>query len=163
MRFCIQPARTADYKSVLALNEAALPHVNRIGMPELGTLAEQSFAFDLAWCDRSVAGFMLALPEGSDYLSPNYRWFSRRYPQFVYVDRIVVSDAFSRLGIGRLLYARLEKLASEVAPALACEVNLRPANPVSFNFHERLGFSEVGQQETGNGEKRVSLMIKLLE
>jgi uncharacterized protein len=163
VRFAIQPARAADYESILALNEAALPHVNSIGMLELGALAAHSFAFDLVWSDQTIAGFILALSEGSDYRSPNYRWFAKRYPRFVYVDRIVIANAFARQGIGRLLYSRLQKLASEVAPVLACEVNLRPANPASLTFHEGLGFNQVGQQETGDGEKQVSLMIKSLK
>lgn len=162
MRHSIQPARVADYESILSLNEAALPHVNSIGVLELGALAAHSFAFDVIWSDQSVAGFILALTEGSDYQSPNYRWFSKHYPRFVYVDRIVISDVFARQGCGSLLYSRLEKFASEVAPVLACEVNLRPANPASLTFHQGLGFNEVGQQETGNGEKQVSLMIKSL-
>ena len=160
MRFSIKPACVADYASVLALNESVLPHVNSIGVAELTALAEQAFAFDLVWSEHIVAGFMLTLPEGANYQSLNYRWFSERYPQFLYVDRIVVSDAFVRQGVGALLYDRLEKLAPETSPMLACEVNLRPANPGSLAFHKRVGFHEVGQQETGNGEKRVSLMIK---
>lgn len=163
MSFSIQSARVADYASILALNESALPHVNSIGVPELTALAEQAFTFDLVWSGQSLAGFILVLREGADYLSPNYRWFSSRYAQFVYVDRIVVSTDFNRHGIGRALYSRLEKLAFEVAPLIACEVNLRPANPGSLTFHRRLGFSEVGQQETGNGEKRVSMMVKILD
>jgi len=160
MRFSIQPVSPADYDSVLALNEAALPHVNSIGVPELTALAEQAFLFDLVWLDKAVVGFILVLREGADYQSLNYRWFSARYSQFVYVDRIVIAKTFARQGVGGLLYAKLEKFASEVAPVLACEVNLRPANPGSLAFHRALGFHEVGQQETGNGEKLVSLMIK---
>jgi len=161
--FSIKPARTADYGSILTLNEAALPHVNSIGVAELSALSKQAFALDLVWSDQTAAGFMLALREGSDYRSLNYRWFSKHYSQFVYVDRIVVAEPFARQGLGRLLYTRLEKRASQAAPVLACEVNLRPANPESLAFHKLLGFNEVGRQETENGEKQVALMIKKIE
>ena len=35
-----------------------------------------------------------ALREGTPYESPNYRWFSERYPEFVYIDRIVIARPF---------------------------------------------------------------------
>lgn len=41
---------------------------------------------------------------------------------------------------------------------LFCEVNLRPRNDPSREFHEAIGFREVGQQDTDGGDKRVSLM-----
>ncbi len=65
-----------------------------------------------------------------------------------------------RSGIGRLLYADLEGVASAHAPDLTCEVNLDPPNPGSFVFHERSGFFEVGRQHTGGGENLVCLMSK---
>ena len=40
---------------------------------------------------------------------------------------------------------------------LFCEVNVRPRNDVSLDFHASLGFREVGQQDTDGG-KRVSLL-----
>ena len=45
---------------------------------------------------------------------------------------------------------------------LTCEVNLKPPNPGSIVFHQQLGFAEVDQQETEQGAKRVSLMVKTL-
>ena len=39
------------------------------------------------------------------------------------------------------------------------EVNLRPRNDGSLRFHQRLGFVEVGQQETPYGA-RVSMLAK---
>jgi predicted GNAT superfamily acetyltransferase len=41
----------------------------------------------------NIDAFLLALDQDADYDSPNFRWFSARYPRFVYVDRIVVASA----------------------------------------------------------------------
>jgi predicted GNAT superfamily acetyltransferase len=41
---------------------------------------------------------------------------------------------------------------------LCCEVNVRPRNDVSLEFHHTVGFREVGQQDTDGGKKTVSLL-----
>ncbi|MCB1760696.1 MAG: GNAT family N-acetyltransferase [Gammaproteobacteria bacterium] len=162
MNIIVKPAQPEDFELLLALNEGALPHVNRIDAAELAELFGQSFSCNLAIVDGEVAGFMLALLQDASYQSPNYRWFTARYPEFVYVDRIVIAPKFSRLGLGAHLYRQLERSAVGQAPLLACEVNLRPANPASLAFHKSIGFAEVGQQETDGGAKLVSLMVKAL-
>ncbi|NNE42793.1 MAG: GNAT family N-acetyltransferase, partial [Gemmatimonadetes bacterium] len=48
------------------------------------------------------------------------------------------------------------------APMITCEVNTRPRNDGSLRFHARLGFREVGTQETEGGAKAVSLLEKRL-
>lgn len=158
----ITPASTQDYAAILELNEAAVPHVNSIDKAELADLDQQSFFFGVARSDDNIAGFLLALAQGKTYRSLNYRWFSENYDAFVYIDRIVVSPDFARHGVGRQLYQALQQQAVGITPMLTCEVNIEPPNPVSLAFHHRLGFSEVGQQMTDGGNKRVSLLGKVL-
>ena len=92
------------------------------------------------------------------------RWilFRDRDPRCGYIERSVVDPVLRRSGVGRLLYADLERVASAHAPDLTCEVNLDPPNPGSFAFHERSGFCEVGRQHTDGGAKLVCLMSKEL-
>ncbi|MFK7732853.1 MAG: GNAT family N-acetyltransferase [Pseudomonadales bacterium] len=156
----IQTALTKHYSAILELNEQAVPHVNSIGTDVLGALAEQAFYFKVAIHEQQVVGFLLTLGTGATYDSLNYRWFSTHFDQFVYVDRIVVSPQHAGLGIGKKLYQDLEVHAKNVAPIIACEVNLKPANPNSLAFHSKQGFQEVGQQETEGGQKVVCLMTK---
>lgn len=79
-----------------------------------------------------LAGFVLVLGPGASYSSPNYRWFAQRYDDFRYVDRIVVSVAAHRSGLGRRLYREVFDHARERgAPVVTVEVNVDPPNPVS--------------------------------
>jgi predicted GNAT superfamily acetyltransferase len=158
----ITSALASDYPAILELNEAAVPHVNSIDAAELAELQRQAFFFGVARDGDAIAGFLLALAEGRTYRSLNYRWFSEHYDAFVYIDRIVVSAACARRGVGRELYQALQQQAAGQTPMLACEVNIRPPNLTSLAFHHSLGFAEVGQQDTDGGNKRVSLLRKLL-
>ena len=162
----IRAAESADYADVLVMNEGALPHVSSLTEAEFSVLAGQCFYFRVAWVDGAMAGFLMALCPGEDYRSLNYRWFSEKYASFVYIDRIVVAPQFNGLGIGRALYADVERATlvpgeAGVVPILTCEVNLNPPNPGSVAFHTKLGFAEVGQLVADEG-KLVSLMVKVV-
>jgi predicted GNAT superfamily acetyltransferase len=124
----IERATNADYAAILELNETAVPHVNSISMATLGELVSQAFYFRVAREQEKIAGFLIALSQTTSYESPNFLWFRARYDSFVYVDRIVVSSAYRRSGIGRDLYCDLEQAASVAAPSLTCEVNLDPSS-----------------------------------
>jgi uncharacterized protein len=156
-------ADPSHYETLLQMNAEAVPNVNWISREQLVQLHREAVAFRVAQDDSGPCGFVLALAEGADYSSLNFRWFQQRYATFVYVDRVVVHASQRRAGIGRALYADIESQARTRAPILACEVNLRPRNPQSMAFHERFGFREVGQQNTEEGEKRVCLMVKDLK
>jgi len=156
----IERATAADYPEILALNESALPHVNRISTHDLAEFAAQSCYFRIARKEEKLVGFLLAFSQEASYHSPNFLWFRDRYPRFVYIDRIVVAPSSRREGIGCRLYADLEHAARAYARVLTCEVNLDPPNPGSFAFHERSGFCEVGRQHTDGGAKLVCLMSK---
>ena len=160
----LQPATANDYEVILALNSNAIPDVNLLDRKVLKSLHKQAVALIVARDMRtpvsggSVGGFMLLLDEHADYASANYQYFKRHYESFLYVDRIVVSPEHQRMGIGRRLYEELFQLAGEF-PA-TCEVNVVPPNPRSLAFHEQLGFSKVGEQDTEGGSKRVALLVR---
>jgi len=159
----IRAATAADYAEILALNEAAIPAVNSVPESKLAALHRQSTYLGVARASGGeIAGFLLALPETADYDSLNFGYFQRSYPAFVYIDRIVVSDRIRRAGVGAALYADLARNLPAGCPLLTCEVNLRPPNPTSLAFHERMGFTPVGEQDTEGGQKRVCLMAKPL-
>jgi predicted GNAT superfamily acetyltransferase len=107
-----------------------------------------------------VAAFVLALREGEDYDSVNYRWFNDRYERFMYVDRVVVSEAMQGRGLGRILYGAVFAHArANGVPVVTCEYDVNPPNPGSESFHLALGFLEVGRQPVAGGKKLVSLQV----
>ena len=78
---------------------------------------------------------------------------------FLFACATIGPSEFQGRGLGRALYEEIERRAD--AAWFTLEVNLRPRNEGSLRFHERLGFVEVGQQETDYG-CLVSLMAKPL-
>jgi uncharacterized protein len=154
--------RSEDLPAIHAINESAYPAVATETVEALGHIADESLIALVAEIDGEIAGFCLVLGPGAEYDSLNYVWFAAHFSDFVYLDRIAISPAFRRRGIGRDMYAEVERLAAERRPSakeFTLEVNLRPRNPESLAFHAQLGFVEVGQQETPYGA-RVSMLAK---
>ena len=119
----------------------------------------------LAIGEEIVQGFCITFASGIQRdLGVNYAWFSARYPDFVYLDRVVVDEPFRSGGRGALLYAEVERrIREEGATSLfTCEVNLRPRNDGSLRFHARLGFEQVGEQESKPGLV-VAMLAKRLD
>ena len=154
----LRPYRDDDLTALTAINDAAYPAVPITPESELAELAAMS-TVRVVVDDDGVAGFVFGMPPGLDYASENYRWFSARYTEFVYVDRIVVAERLRSQGIGPQLYAAVFDQARAVgADVVLCEVNVEPPNPRSLAFHARLGFVEVGRQATKGGAVVVALL-----
>lgn len=154
----IRPFQPDDLPAVLALNNACVPDVNELDEQGVLRLVDMTDAALVAEVDGAFAGFCWVMGPGLAYESLNYVWFSERYDQFVYLDRIAVHPQFRRYGVGSAFYTELQRMFGATRPVLLCEVNLRPRNETSLRFHERVGFREVGQQDTDGGEKTVSLL-----
>lgn len=155
----LRDATTDDLSAIHAQNEAAVPAVSSISLADFGWFLEVAAYFRVAEIDDALAGFMLGLRPGLDYSSLNYAWFSARYDDFYYIDRLAVDPAFRRRGVASALYDDIERRALEAgAPLLACEVNLHPRNEESLAFHAGRGFHEVGRQDTDGGTETVALM-----
>lgn len=157
----LHDADASDLPAIHALNQAEVPAVSAIGLDDLAWFFARAAGLRVARVDGALAGFLLGLGPGLDYASPNYRWFSARYPDFYYIDRLAVDAAWRRRGIARALYHDAEARARRAgAPLLACEVNERPRNEASLAFHEALGFEPVGRQDTEGGSKTVVMLTR---
>jgi predicted GNAT superfamily acetyltransferase len=154
----IRILHAADVPACVAMNNAAVPAVSEADAAKMAALVDASLLSLVAEDDGRIVGFCVNFGPGADYHSVNYQWFCARYDVFAYLDRIVVSPSARNLGIGAALYAAVEEHIIGT-PWLFCEVNLRPRNDGSLRFHERLGFVEVGQQETPYGVL-VSMLAK---
>lgn len=156
----IRDAVDADFERIVELNAAVVRETSAMDIARLKQLHALALHHRLAIVDGEVAGFLLAMRDGAAYANDNFDWFSARYPQFVYVDRIVVDAAASGKGIGRRLYDDLFARARQLRiGTIACEYNLEPPNPASKIFHDRFGFGEVGRQHVAGGSKLVSLQV----
>lgn len=158
--FTIRDLQPGDIAAATAINNANTPAVGEATAEHLTHLLGQSqIALAATGAGGELAGFCLVLGPGADYQSVNYRWFSERYDDFAYLDRVAVAEPARNAGIGTALYAEVEQRTT--APWFLLEVNLRPRNDGSLRFHHRLGFTEVGQQETDYGVL-VSMLAKPL-
>jgi predicted GNAT superfamily acetyltransferase len=142
--------------------------LNNAHAAELGTLTAETLSHlvDISFHTRvSEAGdaFIIALEQGADYASPNYRWFEERFTRFAYIDRVAVAAGARKKGLGRTFYLDMIEAAVRAHhDTLACEVNSDPPNPVSDAFHAALGFQEIGRARIVERGKAVRYLIRPL-
>jgi uncharacterized protein len=154
----IRDAAAADFPAILALNAESERFLSAMDMARLRHIDAQAVYHRVVELDSMVAGFLLALREGADYDSPNYRWFAARYGEFLYIDRIVISPACRGRRLGANLYDDLFAFARQQnVAAITCEFDVDPPNGESRRFHQKFGFREVGTQWVAGGKKQVSL------
>jgi predicted GNAT superfamily acetyltransferase len=154
----IRDSTEADFGALLDLNLESEHFLSPLSLPQLQALHAQAWYRRVICTDGAVEGFLLALREGCDYGSPNYRWFAARYTAFLYIDRIVIGAAGRGRHLGVQLYEDLFARARAHGIArITCEFDTHPPNEASRRFHQRFGFVEVGSQRVAGGTKSVSL------
>jgi hypothetical protein len=156
----LRDAAPADFAAMLALNQAFVSVLSPLDHGGLARLHAQAAMSRVMECDGEVLAFLLALREGADYDSANYRWFGQTYARFLYVDRIVVAAEAQSAGIGVRLYRDVHATAvRQRVPDITCEYDIDPPNPASARFHAALGFREVCRQRLGTDGKMVSRQL----
>jgi len=90
MDFDIRDVEPDDMSAVLALNNAAVPHVNVLPLAEMRRFGHAATYFRVAVQDGNILGFLVGFRPGAQYESENYLWFQARHDDFIYIDRIVV-------------------------------------------------------------------------
>jgi predicted GNAT superfamily acetyltransferase len=155
----LRPIEHDDVAAVLDLNAANVALLAPMDGARLDRLRGWADLARVIEHDGDFAGFVLTFGPGTPYDSENYRWFSQRYDDFYYLDRIVLVDRFRRRGLGGRVYDEVEQRARPHG-RMALEVNLDPPNVASLAFHERRGYAEVGT--LGEPGHVVSLRLKEL-
>ena len=160
----IRDVREHELDSVLALNNAAGPAILPLDAARLRAFFETAEYFRVAERDGTMAGFLVAFGSESPHDSTNFRWFSERNPEFLYIDRIVVASRRRGGGVGRAFYADVQSYAELRYPQLACEVFLEHGSDPALLFHGSFGFREVGQHViAADGRKlRAAMLMKEL-
>jgi len=160
----VRNIENADLQRVLEINNANTPGVSELTFAELESDLNNSLhALAIVNEQGEVCAFCITFDPGAPDAGANHRWFAERYRSFVYLDRIAIDSNHQNRGLGALLYQAVEQhmLESAEHSLLCCEVNLEPPNPGSLRFHNRLGFTEVGQQSPQHGYV-VSLLMKTI-
>lgn len=152
-------ARPDDLPGIVALNDAAIPHVNALSEAMWHrAIAGEAECRVVDGGGGAIDALIVAMPPGRDYASENYAWFQRHLGDFLYCDRIVIAAHRRKQGWGRAAYRAV--FATAGTRVVTCEVNLRPANDASLAFHGALGFREIGIQDVGGGAKRVVMLAR---
>ena len=148
-----------DLPFILDLNNKFSNEVGLSSIDKMVYFLDKADYFKRIELNSINVGFLIAISPNKDYLSENYIWFHKKYRSFIYIDRIVIEGAYQNKGLGKIFYEDLIIFSkSNISKRIVCEVNIKPLNDSSIIFHDSLGFKEVGQQDTNQGEKRVSLM-----
>lgn len=156
----VRQAQGSDFQRILDINATEEEKTSRIDLARITQLDEWSDYHRVVVVEDHVVGFLLVMSDASDYDGDNFRWFVERYRNFLYVDRIVVDKTAARRGVGSALYGDLIEFAmSQGCPALCCEINVSPPNPISHAFHARFGFKEVGRSAETGAPKVVSYQL----
>lgn len=156
----IRDAIAGDFERILQLNEESVHFLSPLTPARLEALHAEAAYHRVIDDGGKIAGFLLAFREATTYDSSNYLWFTKRYDQFLYIDRVVVSKDFQGQGIGNKLYDDIFAFARNSGVSrITCEFDTDPPNHASQRFHERFGFSEVGTRSYGDIVKHVSLQM----
>ena len=157
-KIIIRDTEPKDYDFILNVNEVNVEVLSPMPMERMLWLKEMSDMFVTAEVDGEPAAFLIALREGEAYDSENYVWFSKKYPRFLYIDRIVIDEPYRAIGLGQKLYDAVKEHARATGVnVVTCEIDTIPYNETSLKFHEAMGFREVGEQIIRGGAIKVSL------
>jgi predicted GNAT superfamily acetyltransferase len=142
------------------LNNQAVPNVNVVDLPKLRWFQRVAPYFRVVTLNSKLAGFLIAIADNIDYDSVYFRWFTQRYQDFLYIDRIVVAGWAQRQGVGLALYQDVEQFAASLPANLVTDVYSMPANEASLAFHHHFGFQLIGTQEIDHGAKTVAKFFR---
>lgn len=162
MSIVIRDVREHELDSVLALNNNAGLAILPLDSARVHEFYERAEYFRVAERDGNLAGFLVGFGSGAGHDSSNYAWFQQRYPDFFYIDRIVVASRRRGGGVGRAFYADVQSYAELRYPQLACEVFLDHGADSALLFHGSFDFREVGQHVMPEVQVRASMLMKEL-
>ena len=143
----LRPITPADHDAVLDLNESHVELLSPLDEVRLGELVAVAANASVIVDDGASAGFVITFDADSAYDGENFGWFTERYDDFCYLDRVVIHSDHRRRGLASAVYDELESSCGRTLFAL--EVNLDPPNVASLAFHRARGYTEVGQRLSG--------------
>ena len=110
----LRPMTSADHHDVLDLNERNVELLAPLDEPRLTELVDLADNASVIDVDGAFAGFVITFAAGSAYDGENFAWFTERYDDFCYLDRVVIHEDFRRRGLGS---AGVRRAGVDVWPA----------------------------------------------
>ena len=162
MEIEISRVLSSDLVAILSLNESEVPGLGSADLDLMQWFADNAAYFGVARHEQRLAAFLIGLRAGTDYASPNYRWFCDRYDDFAYVDRVAVAKGYRRHRLASRLYEDFAESVPKSIEFMTCEVNTKPPNEGSMRFHAKLGFEQVGSLASENRSKQVAMLARKL-
>jgi uncharacterized protein len=160
MAISIRDVQAHELDAVLALNNAAGPGILPMDAARIRFFWENAEYFRVAEEDGLLAGFLIALSHRAPHSSSNFLWFRERFPEFMYVDRVVIASSRRSSGVGRVFYGDVQSFSEVRVPLIAAEVFLEPGSHPALLFHGTFGFREVGQHLMQETNRRASMLVK---
>jgi len=162
MDLIIRDVSDSDLDAVLSLNQKEAHNLNSLDLEQMRWFAANASYFRVAMSGQRLAGYLVGFRPGTAYTSPNYLWFCDRYDDFAYIDRVAIADFARRQGLASRLYEDFVDSVHDSVDIMTCEVNIRPSNESSMEFHSRLGFEQVATLAFESGDKEVALLVRKL-
>ncbi len=150
----IRDVSERDLPQVLALNEQAVPQVNRLEIETIQWFANTAAFFRVAKEDGRLLGSLVAVANDGRSQSEYFEWFCARFSNFIYIDRIAVAEESRGERIAWSLFEDVAKFPSQMSCLLTSDVYCSPPSEISLAFHEKYGFQRVGVQTVANGREQ---------
>ena len=133
---------------IYLINQDNVPAVGSLeSIDKLRELVSISSYHSVLLLDKNVIGFSICFREGTSYWSENYKYFTQGLKSFLYIDRIAIDHNYRRKGLGSSLYKDIFSNAKLDNLRVTAEVNTKPVNEISLNFHNHMGFMQIGERK----------------
>ncbi|MDC0586867.1 GNAT family N-acetyltransferase [Gammaproteobacteria bacterium] len=135
-------------QDIYLINQDNVPAVGSLeSIDKMKELLSISSYHSVLLLNKNVIGFSICFREGTSYWSENYKYFTQGLKNFLYIDRIAIDQNYRREGLGKSMYKDIFSSASHENLRVTAEVNTKPKNQISLDFHNNMGFEQIGERQ----------------
>lgn len=154
----IRRATKDDFAAIVEINQAEVIYTSPMDDQRLELLDSLAAYHSVCVYEEQVVGFLIAIKSGTPFENDNFKWFSARYDNFLYIDRAVIRPGYQGRKIGSALYQDIFTFAKrEKISRITLEVYSFPPNLRSLAFHDHLGFKTVGERKIEESGKTLAM------